>query len=275
LSSTEITEVLVSFGLSPLQSACYATLVKEGKLPAAVIAQIIGIDRSDVYRVLRALQKLGLVEVELGDKSYYYAVSPEKAVSSLLSLKQSELLELKEKSKVLCELLENSRISKTLQKIPETGPFFRLVSGPQVFTRWGEAMMNARLSVMKVIPGYTVPVHYLKLSDIESEVSKRVPVQIITEVTAQNLQTVKRYYEKVRIFHADGLTKSFRYLIVDDKEVFMGGTPITSSIEDHIVIWTNNNVFVDACLRDFQDLLKKAVDARSFSSSLNEYKILR
>ncbi len=135
--------------------------------------------------------------------------------------------------------------------------------------------MNARLSVMKVIPGYTVPVHYLKLSDIESEVSKRVPVQIITEVTAQNLQTVKRYYEKVRIFHADGLTKSFRYLIVDDKEVFMGGTPITSSIEDHIVIWTNNNVFVDACLRDFQDLFKKAVDARSFFSSLNEYKILR
>lgn len=260
LYSSELTEDLISFGLSPLQAEAYIVLLREGRLPASTLAQIINIDRSDAYRVLRALRKLGMLEIELGGKSYYIAVPPEKALSSLLEVKTGELNELRDKSKVLCELLQNVGRKKDHSIRPQE-PFFRLVSGSQVFNRWAEAILGAKSKVIKVIPGYTLPVHYLRLSDIEAEVAKRVKVVVVTEVTGQNVATVQEYYRKIKILHADGLTSGFRYLLIDDSEVFMGGTPMTNSIEDHIVIWTNNKVFVDACMRDFESIIQRAKDA--------------
>jgi sugar-specific transcriptional regulator TrmB len=260
LSVSEIIDNLVSFGLTPLQSLSYATLVREGRLPASTLAQIIEIDRSDAYRVLRSLVRLGMVEIELEDKSYYCPVPPSRALLGLLQAKESDIMELREKRKVLSELLEISKIQKMVNP-PKKDPFFRLVSGNQVFTRWAEAILNAKSSVIKVIPGYTLPAHYVRLSDIEAEAAKRVNVTIVTEVTDQNVESLKEYYSKIRILHADGLASSFRYLIVDHSEVFMGGTPMTDSIEDHVVIWTNNTVFVEACVKDFENLLKRSKDA--------------
>jgi sugar-specific transcriptional regulator TrmB len=267
LYSSELTEDLISFGLSPLQAEAYIILLQEGKLDAATLAQIINIDRSDAYRVLRALRKLGMLEIELSSKSYYMPVAPEKALTSLLEAKLGELNELRERSKILCELLQNlegknSHLARTQE------PFFRLISGGQVFNRWAEAILGAKSKVIKVIPGYTLPVHYLRLSDIEAEAAQRVKVMIVTEVTEQNIATVQEYYRKIKILHADGLTYGFRYLLIDDSEVFMGGTPITKSIKDHVVIWTNNKVFIDACMKDFELLIRRAKDAVQTSTIL-------
>jgi sugar-specific transcriptional regulator TrmB len=260
LYTSELTEDLISFGLSPLQAEAYIVLLREGRLAASTLAQIINIDRSDAYRVLRALRKQGMLEVELSGKSYYIAVPPEKALSTLLETKAGELNELRDKSKLLCELLQNVE-RKRDHSVQSQEPFFRLVSGSQVFNRWAEAILSAKFKVVKVIPGYTLPVHFFKLSDIEAEASKRIKVVVVTEVTSQNIATVQEYYRKIKVLHADGLTSGFRYLLIDDSEVFMGGTPMTNSIEDHVVIWTNNKVFVDACMKDFESISQRARDA--------------
>ncbi len=248
--------------MSPLQAQFYVVLVQNGALPASAVAQVAGVDKSDAYRVLRALRKLGLVEVELREeKSFFSAVMPERAIHTLLDVREDELEDLKGKGKVLSEMLRNaSKASANMQ--PTQEPFFRIVSGNQVFNRWSEAILHAKKNVIKVIPGYTLPVHFVRLSDVEAEQAKKVSITIVTEITQQNMITAAEYYKKIKLHHALGLSSSFRYLLIDDAEVFMGGTPYTTSIEDHVVMWTNNKVFVEACIKDFEGLMKRAIDAK-------------
>ncbi|MDG6988607.1 MAG: Rrf2 family transcriptional regulator [Nitrososphaerota archaeon] len=257
MTQSQVVDDLISFGLSPLQAEAYVALARSGKETSTSMAQTIGISVSDARRVLHSLRRLGLVEVELGRNDYFLAVAPKKALRTLLDAKETELQNLKRESEALTRLLEDSKRNRGTA---DEESFFRLVSGSLVFNRWADAIRRAKTRVIKVVPAYTLSTHFRELSDAESAAARRVDVTIISEITEQNLRTAEQYYRKVPFLHADGLTPSFRYLIIDQSEVFMGGTPPTESIEDHVVIWTNNRVFVDACSTHFESIMRAALD---------------
>ncbi|MDG7027056.1 MAG: helix-turn-helix domain-containing protein [Nitrososphaerota archaeon] len=257
MTQSQVIDDLVSFGLSPLQAEAYVALTRSGRGTPSSIAQTIGISASDVRRVLHSLRRLGLVEVELGRSDYFLAVACKKALRTLLDAKETELQTLKGQSEPLARLLEDS---KRRRGAKDEESFFRLVSGSLVFNRWADAIRRAKARVIKVVPAYTLSTHFRELSDAESSAARRVNVTIVSEITEQNLKIAEQYYRKVPFLHADGLTPSFRYLIIDQSEVFMGGTPPTESIEDHLVIWTNNRVFVDACSTHFESIMRVALD---------------
>ena len=257
MTQNQIIDDLISLGLSPLQAEAYVTLTRSSKATSASLAQKIGMSASDARRVLHSLRRLGLVEVELGRNDYFLPVAPRKALRTLLDAKEAELQSLRREGEVLARLLEDS---KRKGSATSEESFFKLVSGSLVFNRWADAIRRAKTRVIKVVPAYTLSSHFRELSDVESAAARRIDVTIISEITEQNLKTAEQYYRRTPLLHVDGLTSSFRYLLIDQSEVFMGGTPPTESIEDHVVIWTNNKVFVDACSTHFESIMRTALD---------------
>src|SRR5271157_595410 len=83
---------LADFGLTPLQEKIFVTLTGSKGLSTTEISKVTTVHRSDVYRALRKLVEMGLVEVIVGNPSRYFAIEPTKAVRLLLDEKREELV---------------------------------------------------------------------------------------------------------------------------------------------------------------------------------------
>jgi Fe2+ or Zn2+ uptake regulation protein len=95
---------LTNLGLTPTQAKIYLASLQTGPATAKVISQASKIAREDVYRTLPSLQALGLITKHISSPAKYEAEKPKNAIAILLSKKEKEHLELREKAS---EALEN------------------------------------------------------------------------------------------------------------------------------------------------------------------------
>ena len=105
---------LSELGLVGLQSKTYFQLLRIRPATASLIARSIGVDRTDIYRILRALYNKGLVDIKSGHPNLYEAVTPEIALTKLISEKEEKLIKLKTSAKELLQVL-NSITQASLQ----------------------------------------------------------------------------------------------------------------------------------------------------------------
>ncbi len=73
---------LVSYGLTPVQAQAYLTLLKLGSATAKSISLTSDINRVDIYRALRHLKKLGILEEKLGNPTEFVAATLTKPLIS-------------------------------------------------------------------------------------------------------------------------------------------------------------------------------------------------
>src|ERR1017187_7841643 len=64
------TDLLMGLGLSPNQAKVYQAVLKLGNVSASMISKSSLVRREDVYKVLPALEKMGLVEKAIREPSY-------------------------------------------------------------------------------------------------------------------------------------------------------------------------------------------------------------
>jgi sugar-specific transcriptional regulator TrmB len=93
--------MLTRFGLSPTQAKILATLYQMGLSTAKAISKSSGVARSDVYRVIVALDELGLVEKTVSTPCKYSAVPAEDAFFLLMKRRVEETTELQATAKLL------------------------------------------------------------------------------------------------------------------------------------------------------------------------------
>jgi CheY-like chemotaxis protein/predicted transcriptional regulator len=83
---------LQSFGLTPIQTKVYYQLLMFGRTSPARIAKEIGVHRSEVYRVMRELAQMRLVnEQDAGRPIRYEAKPPKEALATLLQEQEKKL----------------------------------------------------------------------------------------------------------------------------------------------------------------------------------------
>ncbi len=83
-------QTLMRFGLSIVQASVYLTLVKLKKSDAKTIAKLSNVARQDIYRIMPALQRLGLVQKIIGIPTMYMATPLQDGASILLERKKQE-----------------------------------------------------------------------------------------------------------------------------------------------------------------------------------------
>src|SRR5207244_11325503 len=86
------TAELEQLGLSPAEAQLYVVLIKNGSLGAAAVANLAGIQRSNVYPILCSLIDKGVVEGGAGYGSKFTAIPPDHALPSLIVREREEFV---------------------------------------------------------------------------------------------------------------------------------------------------------------------------------------
>src|SRR5437870_5036758 len=84
---------LEQLGLSTAEAQIYVVLIKNGSLGAAAVANLAGIQRSNVYPILCSLIDKGVLEGGAGYGSKFTAVPPAQALPLLVLRERERLVE--------------------------------------------------------------------------------------------------------------------------------------------------------------------------------------
>ncbi len=263
-SSSDIPSLL-EFGLTPLQEKIFVSLVSASGMSTTQLSKMTAAHRSDIYRALHKLVKIGLVETSVGNPSRYYATEPIKAVRLLVEQKRKELLHLESKTDMISEWLEKERenaiVSSSLSNSEEEEPAtFRLVKGNAVTPKVLQSIQSARTEIIKVVSAQALRRHYFEFADFEKEATARnVTVRILTEVIPQNYRIALNYSKCVHLRHVANLDRSLRYLIIDGCELVLAGTVEYKDELDRSILTTKNSVLVQGCASYFEDMWLKSI----------------
>ncbi len=109
VSLKKIVENLEKLGLTPLQAKIYLLLVQTPKEKTLTISKVANTDRSNTYRTIIRLQRMGLVRKILGSPNTYQALPLQEAVTLLLNNKKEEYTNLTKTA----EELQNNQLEIT------------------------------------------------------------------------------------------------------------------------------------------------------------------
>lgn len=269
---------LVEFGLTPLQEKIFVSLVGTGGLSTTELSKATGVHRSDVYRSLRKLLEIGLVEVNVGSPSRYYAIEPIKAIRLLLEERREELISLESKTDALTEWLEKQQRDghqfPTNKEDDETATF-RLVKGNAVTPKVISSIQSAHTEIIKVVSAAALRRHYFEFSEYEKQATARgVTTRVLTEIQPQNYIVARSYSECVHLRHVANLDRSLRYLVIDGSELVLAGTVEYRDELDRSVLATSNKVLVRGCISYFEEMWSKSLGfeerLRIISNSINQ-----
>jgi sugar-specific transcriptional regulator TrmB len=97
LSNEQLLRVLVSLGIRSLEAEVYLFLATKGSKKGRVISNELKLNRQQLYRSLKNLQKKGLVKASLEHPALYTAVTIENTLNSFRETKLEEAQFIKEK----------------------------------------------------------------------------------------------------------------------------------------------------------------------------------
>ena len=109
-------QALMNLGLTLLQAKIYLTLAKLGKAGVNRISKASNVARSDVYRVMPALEKLGLAEKIVATPTIYKAAPVREGLSILLQQKTKENSELQKETKALLSDFQENNVDMALER---------------------------------------------------------------------------------------------------------------------------------------------------------------
>ena len=247
---------LCQFGLTPLQAKVYLALLRLGHGGAGEIAREARANRAETYRVLKKLQKLGLVEVYLARPKQFNPVYPVKALSNLLAHMKERITKLMGMKEEIGHWLI-SIMGKT-SIVPEVGEVrFQIIDDRnQVYNKVREMFKRAEDEISVILGKVELPrIIRRGLDDtLRTCARKGIKIKIITQIDAHNLRGVKALLNFCEIRHYDDI--SFHTVIVDNKEIILGaanmGYPSDKMKEANL--WTNSPSLINA-LQDFFDRL--------------------
>ena len=91
----KVLDVLVRLGLTELQAKTYLTIARLEKAEVKAISKLSSIARQDIYRIIPALEKLGLVEEIIATPKLYKALPLSEGTRKLFQQRTSEHISLK------------------------------------------------------------------------------------------------------------------------------------------------------------------------------------
>lgn len=245
-------ECLAGLGLSRLEARVYFALLGGGVLDAASLAKNSGVCRSDVYRVLRRLEGLGLVERLLCYPCRFSAVPLRTAIDVLVERRDSELRELKSKLAALLSEYEPESGAAS----PEEPGFLLVPSQKRLLNRLEWAIKSCTASIEVATSSQRFISACMIFSDaLESAwargVKGRVVIEAVEEPVLDAARKVwRRPHAEIRYLPRPPRTVMAMY---DRREVFVFAEK-TAELQDSPALWSNNPNLA-AVAQDYYEIL--------------------
>lgn len=271
----DVVNELQTYGLSQFQAKIYVHLVTSGPSGAGVLARRLGVNRMKVYRTLRKLQDIGLVEALSGRPLRFVAEPPDKALNKLINVAKKKVSEMEASRHKVLEKL--ARIDGSPNGLLE--PKFRIHTGRKniynlLFTMFSSAKEEIRILATRN------ELYRLFFSGLDGVLRRRssrgVRVRILTEVDERSLDIVKTYMKYSSVKHTS-LPGKMRFVIVDDKEVLTSVSledSMSLNTERDVGFWTDSKDYLKAIEAFFDEIWSGSLDADLVLESLKIGKVI-
>jgi sugar-specific transcriptional regulator TrmB len=226
-------------------------LARSGERKASEIAEAISLHRTETYRILRDLEKKGLVYSAFEKPLKFTAVPLEKGIDSLIEAQKMKI-RLLEKEKVgLVELW--SSIPQQKVENSEKEIFQILEGGQQMILKANELLEKAKNEIQIFAPGeYLAQLYHSDFTDNLKRHSSKLKITLLTENSSKSRFFIEQMgwaAHKYRMVDASNLPC---FIIVDRKELLIAIQKNDDEKDSAdkkksrtMALWTNYAAFVE------------------------------
>ncbi|MEM1515105.1 MAG: helix-turn-helix domain-containing protein [Candidatus Bathyarchaeia archaeon] len=264
MSTNDIVSTLQSFGLTRMQVQIFIYLTKMGPSSVSTLSNALRTNRMNIYRNLKKMQNMGLVNVIPGKPIKFSAVSASTALETLLSAARSKVLEMENKYTQILE--ELSRVSSQ-QEEHTIETRFRIHCGRRnVYSVMMQMLEKSEREVcLLTTPTDLIRMTFYGFNDLLKKLSVRgVKIKILTNITDKRVALgLKDYIRYATLRHSDMDIKA-QFLIIDEKVAFTSlsfddATDLDS--ESDSGFWTDSPHYVQSIKAFFEISWHGAQDA--------------
>ena len=227
---------LKEFGLTAAQAQIYLLLLTTGRADVNHISRATRMHRSDVYRKIKELERLGIIDCIVGPPNQYTPLAPKSALSFLEGKMKETIDELGRDSKVLSDELDLLKRSDGVSKIDSIpASAFSLISGRKRYWQETRSMVRcAEKEVLRILDEQGLKTMFTNdLFEESRKAAKRgVSVKIISEVTPKNRREAAQCKKSFGIKHLGGA--ALRFIDVDATYVILCGSLDRSQSDSYL-----------------------------------------
>ena len=255
VSSEEI-QTLELLGLSLNQARVYFALANLKTATAKTLSNASELATCDVYRTVRGLLKLGLVEILVTSPKEFRATPPEAALSILIERK-------KEKMKITVERANRllSKMRSETDSLPFSETKMAIIPCGERASQFGMPMLLNTKKTMDCVQTNALFRKFIENSSnaIKTLLKRNIQIRFVVEDDKaiekpnEELATLlKNQNLKVRFANAE--IKAC-ILLHDDANAFLSSSPETASTPSY---WSNNYCFIKVVQNYFETMWREA-----------------
>lgn len=246
-----IEETLSRFGLLRNEIKVYVYLARVGKRKASEIAEAISLHRTETYRILRDLEKKGIVFSAFEKPLKFMAVPLEKAIDLLIEAQKTKIRLLENEKSGLVELwlsMPQPKAENSKQEI------FQILEGEHQIIMKANELLKRTKTEMKIFAHekYLALLYHSDFTDDLKRYSNRLNVTLLTENSLRSKFFIERMNwanHNYRIVDVENLPC---FVISDKKELLITIQESNENNDDVdikkpkvLALWTNHSTFVE------------------------------
>ena len=245
-----IEETLSRFGLLKNEIKVYLHLASAGEMKAGEIAEAISLHRTETYRILRDLEKRGVVFSIFEKPLKFTAVPLDKAIDLLVDAQKIKIKLLEQEKASLVELWQSMPRPKVANQKKE---LFQMLEGEQQVLMKANELLERTEKEIQVFASadYLGQLYYSDFSDKLKNRANKVNVTLVTDNSLKSayfMGQLEWLSESHRIADEQNLPC---FMISDDKEVLITFHEKDAQNEEDAkkryktaAIWTNYSAFI-------------------------------
>jgi sugar-specific transcriptional regulator TrmB len=242
-------------GLSKNEIRIYVHLARTGEHKASEISEALSLHRTETYRILRDLEKKGLISSVFEKPLKFIATPFEKALDTLIETKKMKINLLEKRKKSLVDLWLSLPKPETESERKEV---FQILEGEeQISLKADEILNKAEKEVLVFASEHDITNFYHSglLDKLDNVSKKNVNVQLLTNYSPKScffIERIKLKKAKYSLSDVDGLPT---FILIDDEQLLLLIRK-NNGKKRVAALWTNYDAFIKALKALFLELWK-------------------
>ncbi|MGD6851435.1 MAG: TrmB family transcriptional regulator [Candidatus Bathyarchaeia archaeon] len=256
-----IEETLARFGLLKNEIKVYLYLARAGEKKAGEIAEAIALHRTETYRILRDLEKKGIVFSIFEKPLKFTAVDLDKAIDLLVDAQKIKIKLLEQEKPSLVELWQSMPMAKSEAAKKE---LFQMLEGEQQVLMKANELLERSAERFQIYANadYFSELYYSDFSDKLKAQARKVEITVVTDNSLKSayfLGQMNWLDDSHRVAEPQNLPC---FMVADNKEVLIAFHERAPESDDEkkkfrtAAIWTNYQALVNTLQTLFSKLLQ-------------------
>jgi len=248
-----IEKTLYRLGLSKNEIKVYVYLARAGERKASEISEGLSLHRTETYRILRDLEKKGLISSVFEKPLKFIATPFEKALDILIETKKMKLSLLEKRKANLVDIWLSLPKPETENERKEV---FQILEGEeQISLKADEILDSAEKEVSIFVSEHDIPNFYHSglLDKLEKIYKKDVDVQLLTNYSPKSCFFIEKIKLKKAKYSLSNVDELPTFILTDNKQLVL--LIRTNNGKKRVAaLWTNYDAFVKALKTLFLEL---------------------